>query len=403
MRFRQLVFSSPQCGPAFNARRRHFAACGSVFKATIAGLLFAVAMGIAAPSNLQAQQEIAESEWKRGFHGFNIICKNVGLIHESREKWLQAPVDQRILVVLGDVNNVGINVDRFIESGGAALIATDGQDSRILRGQGIGFTSRVIKTISRSDYFQFPDCPKVSDTRIHPALKNIHSIITNRPGLITPLSGGSGRPTIIAYLPSLRDSFQNNRFIAAKENPDGGRLLCVSDQSVFANQMLIHGDNALFAFQAMNWLKGENQRGENQRGENQRGQNRTHLLVIADGSVESAVDPSGIEVTLPPPTRQEVLDALKSLPPSAMLEFGNAVATVVEDENMINEFIHTNVDKVRPVVMRRALILMSFAAICSMTIFTYVWQKKLMRQTASVVAFKLRQAISQKRPMGYRR
>ena len=145
------------------------------------------------------------------------------------------------------------------------------------------------------------------------------------------------------------------------------------DQSVFANQMLVHGDNAIFAQQAMNWLTGEH---------------RTHLLVIADGSVQSALDPEGVEVLLPPPTRQEVFNALKNLPPSAMLEFGNAVVTVVEDENMVNEFIHSSVDQVRPVVMRRALIFFSFAFICTVSLFTYIWQKKLMRQTASEVAFK---------------
>jgi len=338
-------------------------------------LVLAIVVGLAIdPQTNLAQQQVSESEWKRGFHGFNMICKNAGLVHESMAKWMTAPDNEKVLVLLGDVSNIRNNVDGLIDRGGAVLIATDGQDSKVVRRHGIGFSKTKIHTRFERDCFQnFPDCPIVTDTRSHPSLENVDSIVTNRPGLLTRTRQGAGTPEIVAYLPSLIVSFHSNRFIAVDEKQNGGRLMCVADQSVFANQMLIHGDNAIFAHQSINWLKGEN---------------RTHLLVIANGSVESALDPSGIQVKFPPPTRREVLDALKNLPPSAMLEFGNAVATVVEDENMVNEFIHSSVDQVRPVVMRRALILLSFAAICSVALFTYIWQKKLMRQTASEIAFK---------------
>lgn len=342
-----------------------------IFFIVISLVIFAVT---ATPQNLLAQEQVSESEWKRGFHGFNIVCKNSGLVHESYSQWLTVPANQKILVVLGEVSNIRINVDRFIERGGAVLIATDRQNSSIVRRQGIGFTTANIQASFQRDCFQnFPDCPIVTDTRIHPSLENVDSIVTNRPGLLTPTRRGPDGPKMIAYLPSLIGSFHSNRFIATVERNEGGRLMCVADQSVFANQMLIHGDNAIFAAQAMEWLKSGG---------------RTHLLVIADGAVQSAVDPSGVEVRLPPPSRQQVLDAIRNLPPAALLEFGNVVATVVEDENMVNEFIHSSVDQVPPVVMRRALILMSFAFICLVTLFTFVWQKKLMRQTAGEVAFK---------------
>ena len=50
-------------------------------------------------------------------------------------------------------------------------------------------------------------------------------------------------------------------------------------------------------------------------------------------------DPQSVAVQLPPPTREQVWNALQQLPPELLLEFGNEIATLVEDENLVNELM----------------------------------------------------------------
>ena len=176
---------------------------------------------------------------------------------------------------------------------------------------------------------------------------------------------------MMAFLPPLQNSTGSNAFIASVENRSGGRLLAAADQSIFTNQMIAYEDNDLFAYQSLLWLKGEN---------------RKHVMVICNGKVQPSLDPSDVELSIPPPSASEVMEALRSLPPSAMLEFGNSVATVLEDQNMVNEFIHENMDKVSDVQMNRFLIFLFFGLICLTFVVAFVLQKKLLRQTASVVA-----------------
>jgi len=136
--------------------------------------------------------------------------------------------------------------------------------------------------------------------------------------------------------------------------------------------MLIYGDNARLANQAINWLQNEKLQ---------------KVLILVDGSEHSSLDPSDVIVDVPPPTTDEVMDALGNLPPSAMLEFANSVATVVEDENMVNDFIHDSMDKVSNAALNRFYIFFTFGVVCLSFLCAFVFQRKLQRQTASEVAF----------------
>jgi hypothetical protein len=82
------------------------------------------------------------------------------------------------------------------------------------------------------------------------------------------------------------------------------------------------------------------------------------------------------------------MDALENLPPSAMLDFANSVATVVEDEGMINDFIHDTVDKIPQRDLSRFFIFLMFGVACLTFVAAFLFQGKLQRQTASEVAFK---------------
>lgn len=149
-------------------------------------------------------------------------------------------------------------------------------------------------------------------------------------------------------------------------------MVAVGDQSIFANQMLIYGDNAQFANQTLTWL---------------RNGKLEKVLILVNGKEHSTRDPADVIVDIPPPTQQEVLNALHNLPPSAMLEFANSIATVVEDENMINDFIHDSVEKIPSKAMNRFYIFMFFVVACLSMICGFIFQRKLQRQTASEVAF----------------
>jgi hypothetical protein len=337
-----------------------------VFARLCCGLSMTVVFSVGSFS--VGQEQLRESEWKRGYHGFNMICAGLELSHSSVNQWRRLPPEETVLVVFGKLTEVPFSVNGYVQRGGAVLVASDQHDSRPLRlRHDIGFAPANAQAILDRDMFQgISDCPIVTDIRIHPCLKNVESIVTNRPGTLT-----ADRLSTIAFLPALRESFHSNAFVAGVENPNGGKLIGVADESVFSNQMIVYGDNAVFAHQTLAWLKGKN---------------RKQMLMLANGKVETAVDPSDVELILPPPTQQEVIDALKTLPPSALLEFGNAVANVVEDENMVNEFINSSVDKVPQVKMNRALIFVAFTIVCVVAVITYAWQKKLMRQSASEVA-----------------
>ncbi len=331
------------------------------------GCLFAVNT----PRPLPAQERMTESQWKRGFHGFNLICDAVGLAQTQGTEFVKYPPSESVLVVLGDLNQVD-GMERFLERGGAVLAASDQQGARPFRLRsgtraGIEFRFDSATALHQVDYFSgLPDCPVIRDIRQHPSLKGVNSIVSNRPGVLK-----AARSETMAFLPPLRDLPPPNAFIASVENRVGGKLLAVADQSIFTNQMIAYEDNHLFAYQALVWLKGEN---------------RKHILLICNGQVQPQLDPSDIELSIPPPSPEEVIAALKNLPPTAMLEFGNSVATVLEDQDMVNEFIHETMDKVPQVQFNRFLIFLFFGLICLSCLIAFVWQKKMLRETASVVA-----------------
>jgi hypothetical protein len=328
------------------------------------------------PSNLLlAQERLTESKWKRGFHGFNLICDAVGLTQITKDEFENYNEKDSVLVVLGDLNQVN-GIERYLQRGGAVLAASDQQGARTARLRvgvrgGIEFRFDFPNAAIEQDRFGgMSDCPVVSDTRHHPALVGVNRIVSNRPGIIR-----AARSATMAFLPPLQNrsppNASPNAFIASVENRAGGRLLAVADQSIFTNQMIAYEDNDLFAYQSLLWLKGES---------------REYVLVICNGKVQPRIDLSDIELSIPPPSSQEVIEALKNLPPSAWLDFGNSVAAVVEDQNMVNEFIHENMDQVPEVAMNRFFIFLFFGLICLSLVIGFVWQKKLLRQTASVVA-----------------
>ena len=316
------------------------------------------------------QQKVSEAQWRRGFHGFNMIADGNDLERINVRQFRTAEPADVLLVVLGDLRNLPVHVTNHVNNGGAALLASDSSQPRIdVTFAGFGFRKMTSYPMNDPNAFgEMHDCPIVSDFRSHPIHSDVTEIVTNRPAYVRV-----NRRATLAWLPPTYRGRTSGAFVAASENRSGGRAVAVGDQSIFTNQMIIYGDNATFANQAMKWLKNGQQK---------------KMLILLNGAEHSTLNPSDVAIDLPPPTTDDVMDALENLPPSAMLDFANSVATVVEDENMVNDFIHDTMDKIPERDLSRFFIFLMFGVACFTFVAAFLFQGKLQRQTASEIAFK---------------
>ena len=348
----------------------------------VTGALVVAAIFLLGPTiNSASAQKISEAQWKRGYQGFDVIVQGLRLKHfRSFREWQRAPAKETILIVLGSTSRPsstndrlrllqGTQIDAYLENGGAVLVATD-QNFAPGKSQYVRFRRLSANANHLEDAFQeYRDCPIVSNMKL-PYLSGVKQIVTNRPGRITAESQTPW--DIIGFLPPCNGSESQIPFAVGGEGSNGAKLMCFADQSIFSNQMLPHGDNALLAKSTLEYLKGRN---------------RSSVLILNNGIVMKAVTPADLEVDLPQPTREEVIDAMKELPPSAVFEFANSVIGVVEDENLVNDFVRGTIDNIHPKKVNRFWIFCAFAIGCLIATWTYLFQKKLKRTTSSDIAF----------------
>lgn len=316
------------------------------------------------------QERISEAQWRRGFHGFNMITEGNDLERITLDEFQSAQPKDVLIIVIGRLRNLPLHVTNHVNLGGSALVASDSTQPFNANFAGFQFARLVSFPTRDSEAFaEMKDCPLVTDCRDHPVMTDVAEIVTNRPGFIL-----SDHRSTLATLPSsFRRRGRSKSFAAASEFRSGGRAIAVGDQSVFTNQMIIYGDNALFANQAVKWLKKDSVK---------------KFLILVDGVEYSGLDPGDVIVDVPPPTQKEVLDAIQDVPPSAMLEFANSVAAVVEDENMVNDFIHDSTDNIPEWFLNRLYIFLLFTIACCAFVAAFIFQGKLQAQTASEVALK---------------
>ncbi|MEM9943351.1 MAG: hypothetical protein AAF939_17435 [Planctomycetota bacterium] len=315
-------------------------------------------------------QEIESLEWKLGYHGFNQICSGVGLEHLNFAQWRSERPEDTILVVFGDFPE---RLGDYLNRGGAVLFASDATFSLVT--EGIEFSNVNAKAKFREDQFEsLQDCP-IADVNsgMHPAIDGVKEVVCNRPGILKLLRRDQNISWLIEHAPlSTRFARDMEYYLAfVKTYPFKGKLLCLADQSVFTNQMILHGDNALFAQRSLQWLMSNK---------------RTKVLVWdAAGGPVFPEDLNSLDVEIPPPTRREVINALKNLPPSKILEFGNEVAGMMEDQNLVNEFLREISSKISTKAMNRFLIFFAFACAFLFSFFVFVGQKRLVQRTISEI------------------
>ncbi len=297
--------------------------------------LIAASLLLVHPAAAAGQQQLLEpDQWKRGYHGFVTLCRAANLeIETDLRSWQRRPADQTMLIVIGETTPLQIDVVQYVNRGGAVLIASDRSDSGAFEQLGVRFHAGPQQAFSRSDSFQgLQDCPLITviDGQ-HPVNSQVQSIVTNRPGYLTAEEPAERIERLaLARFPVLRGQRVVSRnaqimgplFAIASQTPSGGKLLCLADSSVFVNQMLIYGDNAILAANSIDWL---------------RAPQRTHVAIMIDRASSEWLDASQVDLLPPPPSRQQILDALNQLPPDKLIEFANTAAVVAEEEGIFND------------------------------------------------------------------
>lgn len=320
--------------------------------------LLVLLLCLAIPSSLLAQPgdaRVSDGRWARSFNGFALVCRSLGMeFATDSDAWKRQPAEQRVLVVFGDVVRWPVDeVVEFVNEGGALLFATDAEPDFVVSFEFVPGPLRVAN--SANGFGGHSDCPIIKDRSTHPVMQGVDQIAANLCGGIKRRS--SSEWVSVARLPQIAGEPDTLDFAVTHRQEDALRVMACADQSIFTNQMLYHLDNARFALQTMNWLcEGK----------------RTRLLFLVDGRVVSPDDPQAVDVQFPQPTPEQVWDALRNLPPDVMLQVGNEIATLIEDENLVNEVMSLAMKDVSDQHMTRAVIFLTTLLLGGFLFYRYM-------------------------------
>jgi hypothetical protein len=254
--------------------------------------------------------------------------------------------------------HVGYSVREFIDDGGAILFASD----RKLEGGwaadfDVHIAANMVFAQGLGGYRQEYKCPFVVRApnadpnlfRTRGGLSAELRVATNKPSY---LESSSSLPTLARFqhdvrVEELTDVIKRTPpFAQGKQFASGGRLLVLSDQSVFINSMLLpppgaENDNLDFTFNCLDWLT------EAKEGK------RKHVMFVNDNAVQS--DFSLILKSLPPQTPEQIMDYLREHPDEIIdylrkhpeliwnnLDKASPLVAILEDEGVFDEIEKQN-------------------------------------------------------------
>jgi hypothetical protein len=201
--------------------------------------------------------------------------------------------ERQLLIVLGDLeilDRLPLGLDEFVRRGGSALIATDRESQQAVLSEsfGIQFVHYPLRVPADSPaaYRKSRECIVVEGTQAGGSLfQNLTKVATNRPGFI---EASGSKLQILAEFPKGTHGPIRPRFLFAVGGQYGeGRVLFLSDHSVFINAMLLQDDNDNYDFakSCVRWLT------DNRRRE---------VLFIDEGAIEKSFDVPMSEPPFPP-------------------------------------------------------------------------------------------------------
>jgi hypothetical protein len=309
-------------------------------------LLIVIAIGLSTGGVRGQTSGLGGNQISRfGYDLFRLLLQQQGLSAVSSDfaTAFQDP-SQTILIVLGDtprLHAISNRLTAFVNKGGSLLIATDRADSKIAQSFGVRFRPPVI-VYPRHAYQGLSDCPIIENfSRRHRLFRGVHRLVGNRCGTLAV----EDSRTVLAML-TIRNSL--NVPIIAAQRTKTSRALFVADHSLFVNEMLLHGDNALFVDNCIGWLRQPTA--------------RTKVILVADGHPLST---TGGSDQLPAEVLDEIVQAaLANLPPVAprpsdpsIRAFMNHLVTSLEDKNAFNDTLAHRPRGTGSVIVRRVAVL----------------------------------------------
>jgi hypothetical protein len=272
--------------------------------AWVAGLAFFLLL--ANPASAQT----ARVPFEQGTHAFRFILNNLELRPLTDLNQLQEEAEKSILIVFGETQVLDAipegGLKAFLDKGGAVMVATDRADvqewENVLQ---IGLRGYFVHAPRRSAsaYKENEACPFIFPLPVEniDVFRNLSKVASNRPIYIV---NHSADLKTIAVFPDdcyikvageeiqLKSTQPRRRpaAFAAGGNFGKGRVLVLSDHSVFINEMMIQtdNDNFDFAYQCVDWLRGE--------GETK----RTQVLLLDEGETITNFDVPVTDVPVPP-------------------------------------------------------------------------------------------------------
>jgi hypothetical protein len=238
----------------------------------------------------------------QGTHLFRRILHDLNLVPLRDFKQLDKEPADKLLIVLGETESLNsrLELSEFVEQGGAVLLATDRACRKSLRPFGVEVVGNPVKVSQKSAYAykQSEDCIYVQrgdeDSSLFENLtveKRVSKVATNRPGYLVRSENSDLR--LFATFPpgcyAMGERYRGRILPFAVGGPWGqGRILILSDHSVFINAMMWQQDieNFDFAYNCVNWLT--------------QGGKRKEVLFLEEGEIQQTFEIPLKEPPLPP-------------------------------------------------------------------------------------------------------
>jgi len=298
-------------------------------------LVFLGALAIASPVAAQeAPREKKSLPFGQGTHAFRRILHDLKLEPLASVEEFDADPAHSVLVALGDITVlIRMSLNRVDPQGAAVLMASDHDGAeffgyRVIHG--VRVRDDQVAVAYRGKYL---DCPIVVPRNAQPPLfHGLNRVVTNRPGFFHFKGELGQRFSVLATFPdgcfvsppTPPQINASRRPFAIAAEQGKGRVVMLSDHSVFINDMMLQDDtdNIDLAYNALEWLMDGPER-------------RTKVLYVEDGIIRT-------DFNIP----------LKELPAPDIFSWINKVISGLEREDMFTRMLH---ELIPPNVLLRLL------------------------------------------------
>lgn len=306
-------------------------------RVVLAGCLAMSALGVTVPP---APGQESAKPFGQGTHALRALLKTkfnaVPLTRSEFDGRIEkSEFSNVLLVVLGDsgfLNESGkAELQSIVQEGGAVFVATDQRAAGALKSAfGVEVTGGFlqVKAGSPQAYRGFADCPLIVPLlESHPIFRTIRKIATNRPSNLALST--SRRVQSLALFPGEThfekggDSPRQAYCFAAGGEVGAGKVLVLSDHSVFINDMMLQVDNHNidFARNCLDWLTDSGKRNQ--------------VLFVEDGEVITDFNLT-LKEPLPPLPLQLPSE-------SALIQTGNELLANLDVAGGANQLINDRV------------------------------------------------------------